>query len=524
MKQSEDPAKLFQMGEWAGSYHWEPPEPSSISITGVQIESLVGRGGSGAVYRGIQVSLDRTVAVKILPAEVLRQPLARERFRQEAKILASLKHPHIINIFDFGEMLDGAPYIVMEWAHGGDLAQQLKQGPLSTEVVYGWITEIIRGLEFAHGQGIIHRDLKPGNILIDDEGQIKLGDFGLAQAPRSISSSGLTMSGMTMGTISYMAPEQLKADGEISPRTDIYALGVLSYELLTGQLPRGAFPRASTISKAPAGIDTVIAQALSPNPAKRYASVSDFYAAFARAFRRRYHQRILLLAMIAIGISVVALYSFDVRSTPSTVSDSSQIAAPKQSVVFPTTRDSTGADGVQEAKWTDLIPLIDPKRDGRSGQWALHENEIVSNNERAILRLPVRVGENYDIRVRFTRLSGIHSVAFFLPTESGPLTFELDAWERNLGGIQDIDGKDMRALGPTFFAPLVNGQQESVRIEVRTDRLRCYWDERPVIDQPLDQRKFSVNPLWETDTPALPGIGSWKSPTAFHSIEIRQLN
>ncbi|MCX8039987.1 MAG: protein kinase [Planctomycetota bacterium] len=201
---------------------------------GVRLERLLGKGGMGAVYLGTQLDLHRPVAVKVLPSHLSEDPQFRERFELEAKAVARISSPHVVQVY-FTGIHQGHHFFVMEFVDGEDLARRLKAGfKPSYRQALDLVTQAARGLAAAGEQGIIHRDIKPGNMMIDRRGLLKLMDFGLA---RLVSSGhNLTMTGTVMGTVSYFSPEQGRGE-PCDQRTDIYALGVVFYELLTGRLP-----------------------------------------------------------------------------------------------------------------------------------------------------------------------------------------------------------------------------------------------------------------------------------------------
>ncbi len=255
-------------------HHWTPPTPEELArlLPQYHIESLLGRGGMGAVYKGFQEKLARPVAIKLLPAELTADEQFVTRFEREAKTLASLQHPGIVSIYDFGQTTDGHLYFVMEYVEGTDL-QRILQGPgLEPGQALELITQICEALHAAHCQGVIHRDIKPANILITKDGRVKLADFGLARPDRE-DHGNITLSNVALGTPDYMAPEQRQ--GQTDLRADIYALGVMLYEMLTGQLPRGAWAPPSRKVQVDVRIDEVVLKALQLEPDLRYQQASE---------------------------------------------------------------------------------------------------------------------------------------------------------------------------------------------------------------------------------------------------------
>src|ERR1700758_4255347 len=218
----------------------------------------LGAGGMGEVYRARDTRLDRTVAVKILPSHLSSNPEAKQRFDREARTISSLSHPNVCQLYDVGSQ-DGTRYLVMEYLEGETLADRLRKGPLPVEEVLKYGIETCEGLEKAHKCGVIHRDLKLGNIMLTKRGA-KLMDFGLAKPvlPASPPSSGLTQTlatpqhpltteGMVFGTFQYMAPEQVEGK-ETDARSDIFALGAVLYEMVTGKRAFEGKTTASTIA------------------------------------------------------------------------------------------------------------------------------------------------------------------------------------------------------------------------------------------------------------------------------------
>ena len=253
---------------------WQPPTPEELSklLPQYEIESLLGRGGMGAVYRGKQAALDRAVAIKLLPAELAADAEFMSRFQREARTLAKLQHPGIVAVHDFGQTSQGHLYFVMEFVNGTDLSRLIHGPGVNAAQALEIITQVCEALQYAHSQGVIHRDIKPANVLINTEGRAKLADFGLAR-PTSEETASLTRSNVVMGTPDYMAPEQMA--GTADHRADLYALGVMLYEMLTGQTPRGAWAPPSQRVQVDVRLDQVVVRALQQDPAMRYQQASE---------------------------------------------------------------------------------------------------------------------------------------------------------------------------------------------------------------------------------------------------------
>ncbi len=274
-----DPAQLFARALHTvqpsiGQTAWIPPEPEELARLLPQycIESLLGHGGMGAVYKGRQPDLDRPVAIKLLPAEIAADEQFIARFRREARTLAKLQHSGIVSVYDFGQTSEGHLYFVMEFVEGTDL-HKILQGPgLNPAQSLELISQVCDALHYAHSKGVIHRDIKPGNILVTSDGRVKLADFGLAR-PIKGESSVLTGRNVMMGTADYMAPEQ--RDGHADQRADIYALGVMLYEMLTGKRPHGVFNPPSHRVQLDIRLDQVVLKALQQAPERRYQQVSE---------------------------------------------------------------------------------------------------------------------------------------------------------------------------------------------------------------------------------------------------------
>jgi len=255
-----------------------PPELTELAKQFPQLEilELLGQGGMGAVYKARQKQLDRLVAVKILPPKVSQTQAFAERFTREARSLAKLNHPHIVTVHDFGKTEAELYYFIMEFMDGTDLRRVIQAGQLSPSEALAIVPQICEALQYAHDEGIVHRDIKPENILLDKKGRVKIADFGLAKLlARPATVYTLTQAGQRMGTPHYMAPEQIEHPDQVDHRADIYSLGVVFYEMLTGELPLGRFPLPSKKVHVDVRLDEVVLKTLEKEPERRYQHASE---------------------------------------------------------------------------------------------------------------------------------------------------------------------------------------------------------------------------------------------------------
>ncbi len=245
----------------------------------LEIMGVLGRGGMGVVYKARQKQLDRLVALKVLPRAIAAAApdAARfeDRFTREARALARLAHPNIVAVHEFGER-EGMYYFLMEYVDGVNLRGAMREGRLSPAAALAIVPQICDALQFAHDQGVVHRDIKPENVLLDREGHVKIADFGLAKlVTPAAGDRTLTRQGLVMGTPHYMAPEQIEKPAEVDHRADIYSLGVVLYEMLTGELPIGRFAAPSQKVHVDVRLDDVVLRSLEKEPARRYQAVSE---------------------------------------------------------------------------------------------------------------------------------------------------------------------------------------------------------------------------------------------------------
>jgi len=279
--------------------------PSRSAVSGERTGSLLGRhrlleplgeGGMGSVYKAHDTRLDQIVAVKILSPELSRRRTAIRRFWREAKATAALKHSAVVKLFDLGED-DGVYFIVMEYVDGVTLDQLVQNGPFSTEKAIDILLQVSDALSEAHRKGIVHRDLKSSNLMITRDGNVKILDFGLVKIQRDVglhaegglSADSLTLPGTILGTVTFMSPEQALGK-PVDHRTDIFNLGIIAYELLTGRLPFNGTTIAETLTQicrehpppissvnpaVPAALETIVRKCLRKDPQQRYSSVLE---------------------------------------------------------------------------------------------------------------------------------------------------------------------------------------------------------------------------------------------------------
>jgi serine/threonine protein kinase, bacterial len=254
-----------------------------------RVATKIATGGTSTVYRGLDTRLDRPVALKVMDSRYAGDQQFLTRFQLEARSVARLKDPGLVAVYDQG--LDARhPFLVMELVEGGTLRELLtERGPMPPHAVAAVLRPVLGGLAAAHRAGLVHRDVKPENVLISDEGEVKIVDFGLV---RAVAEAGITSTSVILGTAAYLSPEQVR-DGDASPRSDVYAVGIVAYELLTGQTPFSgdtalsvAYQRldtdvpapSSVINGVPAPFDELVERATARDPADRYADAQDMAA------------------------------------------------------------------------------------------------------------------------------------------------------------------------------------------------------------------------------------------------------
>jgi tRNA A-37 threonylcarbamoyl transferase component Bud32 len=247
-----------------------------VAFPQLEILELIGRGGMGFVFKARQPHLDRYVALKLLPDKLASDPQFAERFNREGRFLAKLNHPNIVSIFDFGQA-GGFYFLLMEYVDGVNLRQAMQAGRFSPAEALAIVPRICEALQYAHEQGVLHRDIKPENILLDAKGRVKIADFGIAKlVGEDAQAFHLTGTGAALGTPHYMAPEQFEKPSQVDHRADIYSLGVVFYEMLTGELPIGRFKPPSERTPLDQRVDEIVMRALEKERELRQKNAGEF--------------------------------------------------------------------------------------------------------------------------------------------------------------------------------------------------------------------------------------------------------
>jgi serine/threonine protein kinase len=556
---------------------WEPPtvqEVAALLPKGFySVETFIGRGGMGAVYKGTQTVLKRPVAIKIMRQDQAVDAEFRLRFLREAQTLARMSHPGIVNVIDCGEAGPDMLFIAMEYVEGTDLMEVLAANPMTEDMALEILPQICEALQFAHENDIVHRDIKPSNILITSDGRVKLADFGLAKL-MDPGSTLLTRSNVGMGTPDYAAPEQFMPGAAVDLRADIYALGVLIYRMITGDLPRGAWKPPSHSAAVHPKWDEVVRQAMQPRPEERHSSASLVGADLVKISTlrklssgvsphkqpRRSGLRWIASAAVIV-LAIVGWLTKDSWSPKPSLSggqgtSSDPISsAPGTSVdlIAETRADVPAVKGdasaltavdFQEDQWTDLLPHIDPARDAIRGAWEKTEAGLACTmpSQWALCSFPLQEPKgDYDLRFRVTRGDGSHLAMFFLFCKNGaggyaPVDYIDSARSEFADGRR---GAGIESIGPPMYAPggvmarraewLPKGKTATVLLQVREAVVRLLVDGTEACRWPAEWAKLrqpggTGGPLFKS-LPPQPffGVGIFNCAAVFHKIEMRRV-
>ena len=549
---------------------WQPPtlEEMQAMLPQYQFECLLGRGGMGAVYKARQVSLQRSVAIKVLPGDLIDDLEANfaERFKNEARTMAKMNHPGIVKVYDFGETQTGLLYIVMEFINGTDVSQMIRsQGKLPPDHALAITAHVCDALGYAHKNGVIHRDIKPANILMNQEGTVKVADFGLAK--QSDTGRGLTKTNTAMGTPDFVAPEALAPGMVVDGRADLYAVGVMLYQRLTGEIPRGMWALPSekvqcdprydqvilkamqtdrdqryqdameirrdldvilTMPLAQTGVQTIPAQqpaAGSAQPQKEARSSKPMPLAQAKPAshtppvkKKSNDAMIYGVAALVIGV-LVALFVFSGGTKPVNKTTASAQGEPSAKSVEAT------------AKPVNLLDIVDVKRDALRGQWEKTPAGLLLRQSPGpqMLFFNHEPPEEYDFEIEFTLRGGFLEASQIIPLPGGGSVL----WKMGFGSGDptsfgfgpNLDGVKMDAPARTeakVMRPrLQPGRRYRSLVEVRKGSLRASIDGAEVLKWSGDQKRLKIDGDYASKNGRLPGIGGWGGHILFHQAELR---
>lgn len=474
-----------------------PAEEAPPAVPGYEILESLGRGGMGEVFRARQESLGREVAVKILRGDLPAAGWLPERFEQEARTMAALRHPNVVTVHDCVRLGDGHVAIVMEFITGGSLRTHLAAAPdgLPLAQALRWAREIAEGLRAAHGAGLVHRDVKPDNVLIDDTGTARVSDFGMAFSPLP-DAARFTQTGTTAGTPGYMAPEHWRG-GTVDARADIFSYGATLYEMLTGRLPQGNFPPVRKLRpEVPESVDRAILAALQPDAAARPPDMTAVLCALTEKpafFTRRRVFAAGAAAAVAGGAGWWWLGQRKKQGDPSPAG----------------------------ARWETVAWPENPAASAISGGWRVENGVLLSDDRICILPLAQELPASCRLRLRFKRLAGNMSIGVFFRTPRGTAVCTLDGRGRHLGGVQSVNGETLNP-GNSFYEVLQNGRSYDWTIELRPGRVRMWLDGVLRNDRDISGAELSVPDTWAWRPP--PGsaallLGSWNSAASFEWFE-----
>jgi predicted Ser/Thr protein kinase len=531
----------------------------------------LGRGGMGVIYEANDPQLDRKLALKLMIVNPADEPeVEEERFAREAQIAARLRHPGIVTIYESG-ILDGQRFIAMERIDGRPFSDWRASVPLPRQVEV--LRQVALAVHHAHEQGVLHRDLKPQNILVDAEGRATVTDFGLAKASGTSAKLSLTAAGMVVGTPAYMSPEQAQGKRDVDRRTDVYSMGVMLYEILTGRPPFQGDSAIDVLTKtlrdpvtppsqvrrdADRTLENICLKALAKRPAGRYPTAEAFAADLARwlggeKFRVAVPgpgraRALAYAAGAALLLGATALFlgprkGDEIGRAERALSEgradealvlftqalqqepASEVARAGREEALRRIRARDLPAPPPEEHWkeaTDVLRLVDPERDAVSGPWSRSESGVVTGADNpSRLQVPFCPPREYDVRLTFTRDSGAHCVSLILSKDDRPFIWVMEP--PGLFGLEKLYDIDFRRNPTSVQKPLIgeHGRRYVAVVQVRDDRLRMFVDGELVTDWPADYAGLSMNPQWALPDPSAMGLGTWASPTTFHRLEVR---
>jgi len=496
-------------------------------ITGYEIIKLLGQGGMSKVYLARELALSRLVALKVFNADAI-DAICVERFYQEAQMMAQIQHPNIVSIYgqiSYGEEI---PCLVLEYVPGGDLRSKLSaEGAFPIQEASRIAIDVCTGLEAIHEKQIVHRDINPANVLLDEGGRAKVADLGIALDKQTDNhADGLTMTGTFVGTMAYLAPEQISgAREDIDTRTDVWAIGVLLFEMLVGVPPQGVLV-SDLLASVPPAIKPIIRKCLRRNPDDRYQDVTAVKRDLEKISglsTANHKAKYLWLgaAMIVIAVTAYWMSNRLENTTPTVLNAPTKPSPPSVSELNPAAEKNPS--GLKEI---DVLEKMRAPLRPIRGLWEMREGKLISrpHAKGGIQPLPVlSPGKNYNISFSITRLSGNHSVSVFLPTSIGMLNFDLDGWHTHLSGIQNLDGEDMRTHGKHFLFTIEQGVSHELLLEVREKSISASIDGKKRYQWDLQGHHGTLSGPWKADVNDRLALGAWDSAFEFKNIRFKKI-
>lgn len=494
-----------------------PTSDGTLDLPGYIIKETLGKGGMGTVYRAIRTELGRSVALKIFSPQGDKNDLFIERLNREGRLMAQLKHPNVLGIYDSDVLEDGTPYLVLEFVKGEDLSKRLKkEKKLAIKAAVRIAIKVCDALSAVHELGIVHRDIKPANVLLGQNGSVKVTDFGISKETIvGEDHTALTLTGTTVGTVDYMSPEQTKNE-EVTTRSDLYSVGVLLYEMISGVTPRGNFEPLTKFG-ASKRLDDLVMRCLQREPLKRPASAETLALSLRRIYlhiskRKHTNYRALAIAGVAglCAIGTVAYLTFKASDKPT------ETAKDKSSLI-----DNTPLSG-KEGEWA---VLTNEDFTVKAGGWWKSDSKIYCKDQlNSRIFFSFWAGYDYQLSATVARVQGEGGIALFLPTSKGLCTFELDINKAHQGGIHLINGKNIaqQTDAQRFTQPLANGAEYKVDITVNPKQITAMVNDKEIGKWEISNINLSTPKNWGQKAPFKLGLGA-QTNSIFSEVKVKRL-
>ncbi|MGB1260505.1 MAG: serine/threonine protein kinase [Akkermansiaceae bacterium] len=503
-------------------------------IVGYEIRKLLGQGGMSKVYLAREEALNRLVALKIFNADAI-DAICVERFYQEAQMMAQIQHPNIVSIY--GQVSYGReiPCLVLEYVPGGDLRSKLSnEGSLQIMEAKRIALDVCSGLKAIHEKQIVHRDINPANVLLDENGKAKVADLGIALDKQIEGhAEGLTMTGTFVGTMAYLAPEQIAGSrNDVDVRTDVWAVGVLLFEMLVGVPPQGVLV-SDLLGDVPAVIKPIVRKCLRRNPSDRYQDIASLQRDLERVSTAPSAGRMAKLGVMITSVILIScgVYWLGKRPGDSVAKTSpaeieGQPSAPHAAAPASELPNDTASEDTAESAEIDVLSRMQAPLRPVRGLWNLRGDTLISSPHArgGILPLPVASpGMNYDFSLSINRISGNNSVSVFLPTSIGMLNFDLDGWNKHLSGIQNLDGEDMRHHGENFSFTIEPRKPYVLLLQIREHSITVSINGVKHYQWNLQGRRGTLSSPWKIAISDRLALGAWDSAIEFKNIRFKKI-